>query len=635
MTGIMRRIGRVREDGERGAVLITVIGIGAALMLIVTAVLAMAASGTVKSNSDQDWQNAGAAAYAGLADYQARISADNSYEQYGNSASSFSTGSTFTNATPNGKANLAFSTKASESWVGVPGSDGTNADGTRDKQYREWFRYEVNNANYYGQGVVLVRVTGKSGDVTRSIVANLKGTGFINYLYFTDYESGDPTLSNSTCTPLHWNESPARGQTACQRIQFGPNDTLAGPVRTNDEFTICGSKFLNDVQSTAPDSAYFGGCGTPTFAKNSTTGVAGTQHVASIGLPPTNTNMKQETRSDLTNSTVPQPGCLYTGPTTINFTSDGKMTVYSPWTVKTQIAGDPATSGTAPAACGTPGYNKSGNTLGSPGGQTIVVPKNNLVYVQNVPTVANDPNLWAGKTPSTPSNYSCTGADGTTVGNGVGFPAKGEETSTISINDPYNCQRGDAFVQGTFKGALTVVAQNYVYATGDVKYVDAGASASPNLLGLVGQKAVIVYNPVASAFCSGSGSNKKCVPMNWVRSNGTLAPSTSTGYATNREIDAAIASNTGTFTVENYDQGSYGGKIYSQGELTILGSIAQKYRGPVGLADGSGFDKDYGYDKRLLTTAPPKFLQPVATTYGPTTQVEVKPAFNADGSPTS
>jgi hypothetical protein len=640
MTGIriMARIGRLRQQGERGAVLLTVIGIGAVLMLIVTAVLGMAAGGTVKSNSDQDYQNAGAAAYAGLADYQARISADNSYEQYGNLSSTFATGSTFTPVdagSPND--NPAFTTTKGGKWVGVAGSDNAASGGKRDGNYREWFRYEVNNANYYGQGVVLVRVTGKAGKVTRSLVANLKGTGFINYLYFTDYESGDPSLSNSSCTPLHWNETAAKGQTPCDRIQFASGDTLSGPVRTNDEFTICGAKFLNDVQSTAAEGAYFnpGGCGAPTFAKNSTTGFARVQHVSSIGLPPTNTNMRQETRTDLTNSTVPQPGCLYTGPTSIKFTGDGKMTVYSPWTQYTNIVADPTDkSGTQKTAqCGTPGYVKTGNTLGSPGGQVLDVPKNNLVYVQNVPLTA-DINNWGTKTPP---NYSCTGADGSTAGNGVGYPAKGEDTSTIKITDPYNCKRGDAFVQGTFKGALTVVAQNYVYATGDIKYLDSGASANPNLLGLVGQKAVIVWNPAAAAYCyTSSSGTKTCAPLSYVKSDGSLASPDSAGYKVDREIDAAIASNTGTFTVQNYDQGLYGTrssntKMYGQGTLTILGSIAQKFRGPVATTSGSGFDKAYGYDKRLLTTAPPKFLQPVATTYGPTTQVEVKPAFSADG----
>ncbi|MFS2029621.1 MULTISPECIES: hypothetical protein [unclassified Curtobacterium] len=637
--GLFRRFRALHQDGERGAVLVTVIGTAAVLMIIVTTVLATAVSGTIKSNRDEDWNNAGAAAYAGLADYQSRISADNSYEQYGALGTSFSTGSTFSST----KGNKAFSTSTNGEWVGVPGSDNVAADGSRDGKYRQSFRYEVNNANYYGQGVVKVRVTGKAGTVTRSLVANLKGTGFINYLYFTDYESGDPAITGDSCTPLHWNETAPRGVTKCAAIQFAARDTLAGPVRSNDQFTICGATFQNDVQSTTADGVYSkpSGCSSAIFAKNSTTGLKQVQHVSSIGLPPTNTNLMQETRSDLKTSTVPQPGCLYTGPTTIKFTSAGKMTVYSPWTKAVQITGDPASGSTAAPACGTPGYSSSGNTLGSPGGQTLDVLPNNLAYVQNVPSTTGDPNRWGS---TTPSNYSCKSADGSQSGNGVGYPAAGETIKTLSVSTPYGCQSGDVFVQGQFKGAMTVAAQNYVYVTGDLTYVNSGASANPNLLGLVGQKAVWVYNPVASSMCTDftstywdrqgySSWGYQCVPMNWV--SGSRA-------AKDFEIDAAIASNNGTFTVQNYDQGRYAAsnsrsaiRTYGQGTLTVLGSIAQKYRGPVATTGGTGFSKAYSYDKRLLTTAPPKFLQPVATTYGATTQVEVKPAFSADGTPAS
>ena len=639
IAGLLTRLRALREDGERGAVLVTVIGTAAVLMLIVTTVLATAASGTIKSNRDEDWNNAGAAAYAGLADYQSRISADNSYEQYGALGTAFSSGSTFSNT----KGNKAFANSTGGDWVGVPGSDDSNADGSRNGQYREWFRYEVNNANYYGQGVVKVRVTGKAGEVTRSLVANLKGTGFINYLYFTDYESGDPAITGESCTPLHWNESTPRGATRCPAIQFAARDTLSGPVRSNDQFTICGATFQNDVQSTTADGVYSkpSGCANAVFAKNSTTALRQVQHVSSIGLPPTNTNLMQETRSDLRTSTVPQPGCLYTGPTTIKFFGTGKMTVYSPWTKAVQITGDPARGSTAAPACGTPGYASGGNTLGSPGGQTLDVLPNNLAFVQNVPSTTGDPNRWGT---STPQNYSCRSADGSQAGNGVGFPAAGETIATLGVSTPYGCQSGDVFVQGQFKGAMTVAAQNYVYVTSDLTYVNSGASANPNLLGLVGQKAVWVYNPVAANTCTDftttywasrgySNYGYQCVPMNYT---------TGTRTAKNVEIDAAIASNNGTFTVQNYDQGRYAAtndtsavRTYGQGTLTVLGSIAQKFRGPVATTAGTGFSKAYAYDNRLLTTAPPKFLQPVATTYGATTQVEVKPAFTADGTPAS
>ena len=89
-----------------------------------------------------------------------------------------------------------------------------------------------------------------------------------------------------------------------------------------------------------------------------------------IGMPSTNSQMKKETRSDLPVD-VPRPGCLYTGPTKIVFNSAATMTIRSPWTKKTNVAGDPATSGTTPAACGIVGTGANG--LGSAAGATIPV----------------------------------------------------------------------------------------------------------------------------------------------------------------------------------------------------------------------------------------------------------------------
>ena len=41
------------------------------------------------------------------------------------------------------------------------------------------------------------------------------------------------------------------------------------------------------------------------------------------------------------------------------------------------------------------------------------------------------------------------------------------------------------------------------------------------------------------------------------------------------------------------------------------GAIAQKYRGAVGTSGGTGYLKNYEYDERLHTIAPPSFIEPV------------------------
>jgi hypothetical protein len=269
------------------------------------------------------------------------------------------------------------------------------------------------------------------------------------------------------------------------------------------------------------------------------------------------------------------------------------MTVRSPWTKKTRIAGDPPTTGTTPSACGTVGTGT--NQLGHADGQTLTVPENNLIYVQSVPALDTDPNWWPSSgSGSRPDGYSSSTCG---AGNGLGYPISSESVSSVSTS--YGCRNGDVFVKGTVHAAVTLAAENYVYVVGDIDYKD----PLTDVLGLVGNNAVWVWNPVKSGGDSLLGNN-------------------------GRRIDAAILSVAHTFQVQNYDKGG------SRGVLTINGAIAQKFRGPVGTAGspGTGYDKNYVYDPRFRYIAPPKFLSPVSTSYGVSVLVEVSDAFNADGS---
>ncbi|MFJ8896145.1 hypothetical protein ACIRCZ_16300 [Leifsonia sp. NPDC102414] len=575
----MRGLGQGRRDDD-GMALAMVVGIGAALILLVSVVLASSLGGFRKASNDQDWNAAMSAAYAGVEDYQAKLANDNTYQQYGSTSALFSSTSSFTST--NG--NPAFGTGPNGSWATVPGSGG-----------RATYRYEVDNSKYSTNGTLRLRSTGHVGQTTRSIVADLKQSGFIDFLYFTDYEIQDPATSSTSCTPAYaWAVS---SRPNCTPIQFAAADTINGPVHSNDTLQICGTTFNNIVTSGLnPTSglAYIipSGCSAGNFA------IAGyPRYSPPVPMPATNTQMKQETRSDL--ASVPRPGCLYTGPTTITFNSGGTMTVRSPWTIATNITGNLPSGGSVSASCGTPGYASSGR-LGSPGGQTIPVPANNLIFVQSVPSTIGDPNFWAAS--AFPSNFTCANVSGSSgTSNGLGYPAASEKAPSSTTAAPsYGCRNGDAFVKGSIHAAATVAADNYIYVVGNITYVDQQA----DMLGLVGQNAVWVYNPVDSS--------------------GNLLNSSTSGL----EIDAAILSVAHTFQVQNYTAGK-------KGTLTVKGAIAQKFRGPVAQSSGgtitSGFAKNYQYDQRLQYTAPPKFLSPVSTTYGTSAVVEVKTAYTPGG----
>jgi hypothetical protein len=307
-------------------------------------------------------------------------------------------------------------------------------------------------------------------------------------------------------------------------------------------------------------------------------------------MPATNASLKKETRTD---AGIDSPGCLYTGPTSIVLNAGGTMTIRSPWTKVTRVVGEPATSGSTDAACGIPGTGDG--KLGSANGATVPVLNANLLFVQNVPVRSADPNFSSAT--SWPDGQSATTC---ASGNGIGYPVATE--SVASISSSYGCRNGDAFIKGTLKGKMTVATDNFLYVTGDIIYSD----SSSDVLGLVAQSALWVWNPV----CTGSG-------VTCVGGSGSILPN-------NRRIDAAMLSLDHTVQVQNYDRGG------SQGMLSINGSLAQKYRGIV--SNGSnGYVKNYTYDPRFRYIAPPKYLSPVAATYGVSLLVEVSSAFTANG----
>jgi hypothetical protein len=573
------------HDDQSGIALVMVIGIGAVLMVLVATALAYSVGGVRKARTDQSWDNAMAAAYAGVEEYESRLANDNTYQQYGNPASTFSATSQV--ALPTGsQVNPAFGIGTGGSWADVPGGTGAA------------FRYEVDNSKYASTGVLRVRSTGWVGTETRSIVVNLKQQGFIDFLYFTDFEIQDPDLSgaSSNCKKYYW--AGRSSVSNCSEIAFDGGDVINGPAHSNDAIRICSATFKQGVTT-----AYNPASGKRYVAKNSNgTNCSGQvfddplspSYGPVVGMPPTNSALKNEVRSDLPVD-VPRPGCLYTGPTRIVYNSGGTMTIRSPWTKKTNV---PASGpGTTPSQCGVVGT--ATGQLGSALGATIPVIPQNLIFVQNVPATSADANYWASNAYPTGINCSlsgstvaCKGATNQANGNGIGYPMANEVAPGTSS---YNYRNGDVFIEGQIKGAETVASDNYVYVTGDLTYNDQNA----DILGLVATNAIFVYNPVDSSNTSLLGGS-------------------------NRTIDAAILSVAHTFQVQNYDKGG------DRGILTVMGAIAQKYRGIV-RSGSNGYKKNYQYDPRFRYIAPPKFLSPVSTSYGVSVLVEVKTAFAPNG----
>lgn len=157
----VRSLARVLR-GDDGMALPVVVGIGLVMLTLVAGAMSVSTSGLVKTRTDEDWNGALAAAYAGIEEYQSRLANDATYQKYGNPDAPFSSDSTVS-LPPETIANPAFGVTASDTWATIPGSDS-----------RSSYRYEVDNSDYPTKGILHLRSTGRVGEVTRSLVADLK-----------------------------------------------------------------------------------------------------------------------------------------------------------------------------------------------------------------------------------------------------------------------------------------------------------------------------------------------------------------------------------------------------------------------------------------------------------------------------
>ncbi len=557
--GRLERGGFERCRDERGFALITVMLATTVLTLLATAIVAYGVGSQSISRHDQDWNGALAAAEAGVDDYLFRLNENSSYWQY-------------SSASPPSPSNIALT-----GWATVAG-------GTTDSQ----FHYKPDISTIATDGRVRLTSTGRVNGVMRTISVTVRHRSFLDYLYFTDYETFDPALYSGT--PF----TPAQAQNICSKYFYGgfgnqrdinnridfagdsdtngsycsditfiSADTLNGPMHTNDAFLLCGTPhFLGDASTSwtgASGKLFRDGCPTsvPVFANPSDP-----KNLATLTMPPSNSALKSEVGAN-------KHGCLYTGPTRVRLNSNGTMTVNSPFSKSTN--GD---SGACP---------KNG---------TGPLPVGGVIYVQNVPSTSSDANYTNG------CPYNVSGRT-----HPLGMPIANDQTT-------YGCRNGDVFLEGTLKGQLTVAAENNVVVTWHVQYQ--GGLSGTDLLGLVANNFVEIYHPVNCASGTAAACNLNANFPNETARNAIFS---------NVNLQAANLSVNHSVRVQMWDRGA------PLGALHVRGILAQRYRGPVGTNSGgaivSGFSKDYVYDQRLKYLSPPKFLDPVASQWGVNTWAEV------------
>jgi Tfp pilus assembly protein PilX len=104
----------------------------------------------------------------------------------------------------------------------------------------------------------------KSSVSTRSVVATFKVTGFLDYVYFTQYEDIDPALNGTSaanCTK-YYEEKGVKRAAECVNLVFTKEDSVNGPMHTDDAAQVTCSKELNfgrEKQKTPPDTVEING----------------------------------------------------------------------------------------------------------------------------------------------------------------------------------------------------------------------------------------------------------------------------------------------------------------------------------------------------------------------------------------
>lgn len=155
-----------------------------------------------------------------------------------------------------------------EYWTTCTGASNVAVPNTTDESYSiilvpaegsGYSKCEPTNANASmiqqtgtAAGTFRIESTGVSGKETQSIVATIKHEGFLNYVYFTEFETSDPVQYENAsayagCDKHYearqkWEaeEPQKKNGIHCNVISFGANDGVHGPIHTNDKAAICG-----------------------------------------------------------------------------------------------------------------------------------------------------------------------------------------------------------------------------------------------------------------------------------------------------------------------------------------------------------------------------------------------------------
>jgi hypothetical protein len=413
------------------------------------------------------------------------------------------------------------------------------------------------------KGTFRIRSTGYSGESKASITATFKPASFLDYVYFTQRETSDPVTYGIE------ELIKAANRQCSKTLAEGRNEK---PL-TNEK-----GQYLTSRGTTTPYSSLADWCDTISFVTGDN--IKGPMHTndAFVMCESPILGRKPEDQIEVSG---PAPGWYST--TQMNGASNctGRPNFKGTFRVNSTVL-IPPESNSELETIAEPTFRFSGEV------QICLEGTKMTVYKGLQPSCSTGTKLYSGAFPANgviyDTNKTCTGAYSPFL-------------TEYSVGAVGTC--GTVNVQGTYSKPLTIAAANDVLITGSVTKTNTEA-----MLGLIANNFIRIYHPIKTKYptvCNNKGKECHEDTTQELECNGNA----SSGDLTNPKIEAALLAIAHSFIVDNYNCGS------QLGTLSVLGAIAQKYRGAVGTTGNSGYLKNYEYDERLKLTEPPSFIEPI------------------------
>jgi hypothetical protein len=412
------------------------------------------------------------------------------------------------------------------------------------------------------QGELRIVVSGRAGNSVRALEALVRPRSVADHGWLTDLEILDPIvlgIARGHCR-THGG-AVALADERCVPTVYGERDAFDGPFHSNDLVRVDGA-------------ARFGSTATSALLSEGVSGppVAGFDVTGTLGLPPP-FGLGFRSRIDLVDAASDVlaplgPTCRLRGPTVVRF--DGPMV-----RLRSPLSASPSVDAGPELGCN--GVDLAMlDTF-----QSVELPERAVIEI----------------VPADPSSCGSHPLD------------IGQDDDRVLER---RCFAGDAFVWGDFVGQRAVVAHDDVVLLWDVVPTH-GVDDASSVAALIAGDSVVLRRPVTA-------------PLRVVAPFGQNAPFAAPGSVPYGQwpLDAPNATATtwdapmivaslvalrGSFRLENPTWGRE-----HPGPLTVVGSITQRYRGPLrwerrtasgALQATMGYDLELTYDRRLLHVTPP------------------------------